>query len=65
LDDAWRSQQAYCATAYVDELDERRLGTPLRKKGAMVPALTAVGKGVSAMDAIGGRPYALIWCHFV
>jgi hypothetical protein len=47
-----------------DELDERWRLMPLRKKGAMVPALTAVGKGVSATPAIDGHSCALIWCFF-
>jgi hypothetical protein len=34
----------------------------LRKKGAMVPALNAVVKGISATVTIKGHFRALIWC---
>jgi hypothetical protein len=37
----------------------------LRKKGAMVPALNAVVKGISATVSIKGHFRALIWCQSV
>ncbi|WP_162770494.1 hypothetical protein [Pseudomonas abietaniphila] len=43
-------------------LDLTRDQAGVRKKGAMVPALNAFGKGISAIAAIKGHLRALIWC---
>jgi len=51
----WAPHVSVCLPRAANEL-------ALRKKGAMVPALNAVVKGISATVTIKGHFCALIWC---